>query len=166
MLLNRARAFATRDGFADTLVGLGIFEELVDTVPARKQLADNSALDDDLTEQEIATQDPDKLPGLVDDYISGIERQVTLEGLAAYQMQDANLRMLRQVSESDDDQYQRAVTAGAKRMAELEAAEAAAWKAEQEKAREAEIEEIEAEAADDAQPDSDSPQGDLLGDEK
>jgi hypothetical protein len=178
MLFNRARAFATRDGFADTLVGLGIFEELVDTVPARKQLADNSALDDDLTEQEIATQDPDKLPGLVDEYIAGLERQVTLEGLAAYQMQDSNLRMLRQVSESDEDQYQRAVTAGAKRMAELEASEAAAWRAEQAKALEAEIQEIEADA--ELDPDrlredrderraldaEDGPQGDLLGDEK
>jgi hypothetical protein len=159
MLFNRARAFATRDGFADALVGLGIFEEMVDTVPARKQISDNSALDDDLTEQDMAMADPLKLPSLVDDYIAGLARQVSLDGLADYQMQDANLRLLVQVSETDEESYSRAVTAGAKRFGELEAAEINDQRAKDEEVREAEIEEIET-------GDSTVPQNNLLGDEQ
>lgn len=157
MLFNRARSFCTRDGFSDALIGLGIFEEMQDTVPERKRLADNSALDDDLTEQDMAISDPSKLLGLVDEYIAGLARQVSLDGLAEYQMQDSNVRMMQQISEAHEEAYARAVTAGAKRFGELEAIEIARQKAEDEKVREAEIAEIE------NQPDSDSGQGELLG---
>lgn len=47
MLLNRARAFALRDGFADCLAGLYIREELEDLPPAPAEQADTSFLDDD-----------------------------------------------------------------------------------------------------------------------
>lgn len=51
MLQIRARTFALRDGFADCLMGLGIREEVEDTLPALDEpitlTADNSALDDE-----------------------------------------------------------------------------------------------------------------------
>lgn len=46
MLLNRARAFALRDGFADCLSGLSIAEEMQDLPEAPPAVADTSFLDD------------------------------------------------------------------------------------------------------------------------
>jgi hypothetical protein len=53
MLFNRARAFALRDGFADALMGLGIYEEVRDMMPDVdggdiKGSRHLSALDDDV----------------------------------------------------------------------------------------------------------------------
>ena len=47
MLLNRARAFALRDGFADCLSGLSIAEEIQDLPEAPAEVADTSFLDDE-----------------------------------------------------------------------------------------------------------------------
>lgn len=47
MLLNRARAFALRDGFADCLSGLSIAEEIQDLPEAPAQVADTSFLNDE-----------------------------------------------------------------------------------------------------------------------
>jgi hypothetical protein len=46
MLKNRARAFAIRDGFADCLHGLGIYEEMLDTVQETPRTEDKTFLDD------------------------------------------------------------------------------------------------------------------------
>lgn len=48
MLLNRARAFALRDGFADCLSGLSIAEEVQDLPEAPAPEADTSFLDDSI----------------------------------------------------------------------------------------------------------------------
>lgn len=61
MLLNRARAFALRDGFADCLSGLSIREEMEDTATVPKQ-PDASFLEDepmkDITPEERAEETP------------------------------------------------------------------------------------------------------------
>jgi hypothetical protein len=55
----RARGFAARDGAADILSGLGIYEEVMD-IPEPKQVIDTSSLDDDYDYEE----DQDAVPAL------------------------------------------------------------------------------------------------------
>lgn len=142
MLFNRARAFGQRDLFADCLVGLQIHEEVADYEPAPKRLADNSALEDDLTEQDIQMGKPDELPGRIDAYIAGLDRQVSLDGLLEYQQKPENVRLLHSASELDEDQYLRAVQHGASVYERLDRQEQEAARREADEAIEAEIEPV------------------------
>lgn len=59
MLLNRARAFAMRDGFADALHGLSIREEMEDIPAKAPDKPDTSFLDAETVETEAAPEAPE-----------------------------------------------------------------------------------------------------------
>lgn len=145
MLLNRARAFAMRDGFADRLLGLGIAEEVRDTMPAeggRKSLVDNSMLDDDDLPSDaklISEQTkPAEIEAMAEEYIAGLAAIDTLEALAEHQSAQSHRAMMDALKESDDRLYQQVIAANAKRFQEIEKAEQEAREAEDEDDGEAE----------------------------
>lgn len=59
----RARGFAARDGAADLLNGLGIYEEVVD-IPEKRAEVDTSSLDDNPTPQLSAPDNSNLMPDL------------------------------------------------------------------------------------------------------
>lgn len=58
MLFNRARAFSLRDGFADCLMGLGIMEEVQDTLPPDDGVSDTATRHATAFDDEPDTADP------------------------------------------------------------------------------------------------------------
>lgn len=142
MLLNRARAFAMRDGFADRLMGLGIAEEVMDTLPAqgtRRGSVDNSMLDDDLPLIGHASgeSDPETRGERVAEYLRGLQEIDTLERLAEYQSEDSHRALIAELQDEDERLYQQIIAANAGRYQAIEAAER-----EDDESDEAEIEEI------------------------
>lgn len=132
MLFNRARAFPMRDGFADSLFGLGIAEENhpdYSNVPQRgsARQIDNSALDDDLPALP-AGRDPDA-PGAQDlarqaeAYEAGLAMISTLEELADYQVAPDHTRLFQTAQQEDEGLHRQLIIANARRFQEIEQAE-------------------------------------------
>lgn len=130
MLFNRARAFAMRDGFADRLLGLGIREEVEDSLPpqgARQGKVDNSMLDDDLSDDPKQIEQstaPIDLEATSEAYINGLSTIDSLEALADYQSSPESRETMQRAQDEDEAAYKALIAANAKRYKEIEAAEA------------------------------------------
>lgn len=130
MLFNRARAYVFRDGFSDALSGMGVYEELQDTIPeASRAKMLSSALDDDITEVDMVAMDPDNLPEMVNKFLDGLQTVTTLEELMDYQSDQKNSRILKAVQEHDPESYEKMIAAGGHRYQEIDKLESEAREA-------------------------------------
>ena len=121
MIFNRARAYALRDGFSDSLFGLGIVEEVRDyAAPAKPQAIDNSALDDEMPQLSPSADGGDSGAQL-DAYIVGLSMIATLADLIDYQQQPNNAALAAELQRNDETAHARMIGANAKRYSEIEA---------------------------------------------